>query len=125
MPQYAFTNMAEIFKWYWLNVALDIANVEEEVFELQLMKKLATIIPYIPIIYISDKDKTWKWHLPLGEWNMKIPTFFRKTRQLWFDGPFSVKLNISKKDLADIEKVKLLLKKCKVYYLENYVNITL
>jgi hypothetical protein len=38
---------------------------------------------------------------------------------------FSIKLKIGKKDLADIEKVKLMLKKCKTYFLENYVNLKL
>ena len=54
---------------------------------------------------------------------MKIPTFLKKVRQLDFDGFFSIKIRIDKKDLVDIEKVKLMLKKCKVYYLENYVNL--
>jgi hypothetical protein len=54
---------------------------------------------------------------------MKIPTFLKKLKQLEFDGFFSLKLNIIKKDLADVDKVKLILKKSKMYYLENYINL--
>jgi len=123
IPQYAFANMAEIFKTYKLTVALDISNIDEEKFDIHLIKKIPNLIPYIPVIYLSDKDKTGRWHLPLGEWNMKIPTFLRKLKQLEYDGMFSIKIKIDKKDLVDIEKVKLMLKKCKTYYLENYVNL--
>jgi len=125
IPKYSFTNMAEIFKTYKLKVALDISNIEEDKFDLHLIKKIPNLLPYIPVVYLSDKDKLWKDHLWLWEWNMKIPTFLKKLRQLEFDGFFSLKLNILKKDLADVEKVKLILKKSKMYYLENYINLKL
>ncbi len=125
IPQYSFTNMAEIFKTYKLKVALDISNIEEEKFDLHLIKKIPNLLPYIPVIYLSDKDKLWKWHLGLWEWNMKVPNFLKKLKQLEFDGFFSLKLNIIKKDLADVDKVKLILKKSKIFYLENYVNLKL
>jgi sugar phosphate isomerase/epimerase len=125
VPKYSFSNIAEIFKTYKLSVALDISNLDEERFDIHLIKKLPSLLPYISVIYLSDKDKTGKGHLPLWEWNLKIPSFLKKLKQLEYDGPFSVKLNIVKKDLADIEKVKLYLKKCKTYYLENYINLKL
>ena len=125
VPKYAFLNIAEIFKSMWLKVALDIVNIEEEKFDNILIKKLPNLLPYVSVIYLSDKDKLGKWYLPLWEWNLKIPSFLKKLKQLEYDGVFSVKLKISKKDLADIEKVKLMLKKCKTYYLENYVNLKL
>ena len=123
IPKYAFSNMVEIFKTYKLSVALDVSNIEEEKFDLHLIKKLAHLIPYIPVIYLSDKDKVWKWHLPLWEWNLKLPTFMKKLKQLEYDGYFSIKVKIDKKDLVDVDKVKLILKKCKTHYLENYVNL--
>jgi len=123
LPQYAFSNMAEIFRIYRLTIALDISNIEEEKFDINLIKKLPNLLPYVPVVYLSDKDKTWKWHLPLGEWNMKIPSFLKKLNQLEFDWYFSVKIKIDKKDLVDVEKVKLILKKCKTYFLENYINL--
>ena len=123
LPQYSFTNMAEVFKTLGLKVALDISNIEEEKFDMVLIRKLPNLLPYISVIYLSDKDKTGKGHLPLGEGNLKIPSFLKKLKQLEYDGDFSIKLKIGKKDLADIEKVKLMLKKCKTYYLENFVNL--
>jgi len=125
VPKYAFWNISEIFKTMWLKVALDIVNIEEEKFDNILVRKLPNLLPYVNVIYLSDKNKLGKWYLPLGEWNLKIPSFFKKLKQLEYDGVFSVKLKISKKDLADIEKIKLMLKKCKTYYLENYVNLKL
>ena len=123
IPKFAFNNMAEIIQTYKLSIALDISNIEEDKFDLHLIKKIPNLLPHIQVVYLSDKDKVGKWHLPLGEWNMKIPTFLKKLRQLEFDWFFSIKLDIEKKDLADVEKVKLMLKKCKTYYLENYVNL--
>jgi hypothetical protein len=49
--------MAEIFKTYKLKVALDISNIEEEKFDLHLIKKIPNLLPYIPVVYLSDKDK--------------------------------------------------------------------
>ncbi len=125
VPKYSFTNIAEIFKTLKLKIALDVSNLEEEKFDIALIKKLPNLLPYVKVVYLSDKDKTWKGHLPLWEGNLKLPSFLKKLKQLEFDGDFSIRLNISKKDLADLEKVKLMLKKCKTYYLENYVNLKL
>ncbi len=123
LPKYSFTNIAEVFKTYWLNVTLDITNLEEDSFDLILIKRLPALLPHINVVYLSDKDKTWKWHLPLWEWNLKIPSFLKKMKQLEYDNFFSIKLKVWKKDLADIEKIRLMLKKCKTYFIENYVNL--
>ena len=125
VPKYSFTNMTEIFKTYKLKVALDVSNIEEEKFDLHLMKKIPNLLPFIPVIYLSDKDKIGKWHLPLWDGNMKIPTFLKKLKQLEYDGFFSIKLKISKKDLSDLDKVKILIKKTKIYYIDNYINLKL
>ena len=123
LPQYSFTNITEIFKVMWLKVALDISNLEEEKFDIVLIKKLPTLLPYLNVIYLSDKNRAWKSHLTLWEGNLKIPSFLKKLKQLEYDGLFSIKIKATKKDLADIEKMKLMLKKSKTYYLENYVNL--
>jgi len=125
LPQYAFTNITEVFKTLWLKVALDISNIDEEKFDTILIKKLPNLLPYVNVIYLSDKNKIGKWHLPLGDWSLKIPSFFRKLKQLEYDWLFSLKLKIWKKDLADIDKVKLILKKSKTYYLEGFANLKL
>lgn len=123
LPEYSFNNIAEILKTYRLNLALDTSNIEEDKFDLHLIKKLAVLLPYIKNIYISDKDRKWNWHLPLWEWNLKMPSFLRKLRQLEYDWNFIVRIDIDKKNLVDMEKVKIMLKKSKTYYLENYVNL--
>lgn len=125
LPEYSFNNMAEVIKTYKLFVSLDISNIEEDKFDLHLIKRLPSLLPYISSIYLSDKDRKWKWHLPLWEWNLKIPSFLKKLKKLEYDWNFIVKINIDKKNLADIEKIKLLLKKSKVYYIENYLDAKL
>lgn len=125
IPEYSFSNMAEILSDLKLNISLDISNIEEEKFDINLLKKLQSFVPRTPNIYLSDKDKKWKWHLPLWEWNLKIPSFLKKLKQLEYDGNFIIKLDIDKNNLSDLEKIKLMLKKCRTYYLENYINLKL
>lgn len=125
LPEYSFVNMAEILSELKLNLSLDVSNIEEDKFDINLIKKLQSFVPRMPNIYLSDKDKKWKWHLPLWEGNLKIPSFLKKLKQLEYDGDFIIRLAIDKNDLSDIEKIKLMLKKCRVYYLENYINLKL
>ena len=125
LPKYSFTNITEVLKTYKLKIALDISNIEEDKFDLHLIKKIPNLLPYIPLIYISDKDKLWKGHIPLWDWNMKIPSFLKKLKQLDYDWFFSIKLKITKKDLSDLDKIRLVLKKSKIYFLENYLNLKL
>jgi hypothetical protein len=49
----------------------------------------------------------------------------KKFKQLEFEGNFALKLRIDPHDLADIEKVELILKKCKTYYTENYTMVNI
>ena len=123
LPEYSFNNIAEILKTYKLNLSLDTSNINEDKFDLHLIKKIHTFLPYIQNIYLSDKDRKWNWHLPLWEWNLKIPSFLKKLRQLEYDWNFIIKIDVDKKNLADIEKIKLMLKKSKTYYFENYINL--
>jgi len=123
LPEYSFNNVAEILKTYGLNLSLDISNIEEEKFDINLIKKMHSLLPYIHNIYLSDKDKRWRWHLSLWEWNLKIPSFLKKLRQLEYDWDFIIKIDVDKKYLVDIEKIKIMLKKSKSYYLENYINL--
>lgn len=125
LPEYSFNNIAEILKTYKLNLSLDTSNIQEDKFDLNLIKKLPSFLSYMQTIYLSDKDRKWNWHLSLWEWNLKIPSFLKKLRQLEYDWNFIIRIDIDKKNLSDIEKIKLMLKKSKTYYLENYVNLTL
>ncbi|USN54503.1 MAG: hypothetical protein H6765_08340 [Candidatus Peribacteria bacterium] len=56
---------------------------------------------------------------------LKLPYLFKKFKQFEFDGYFSLKLVLDKKELADIEKVELILKKCKMNYQENYETVVI
>jgi sugar phosphate isomerase/epimerase len=120
IPKFYFSNQAEIIKKYGLYLGLDIANMDEYSLENQFMKKLAIYTPYLTTVYLSDVGKAGDTHLPLGDGVLKLPQMLKKFKQLEFDGGFALKLRIDPHDLADIEKVELILKKCKTYFTENY-----
>lgn len=123
IPKYYFSSIIEIIKKYRMYLALDIAHVEENTLDYQFMKKMPNFIPYLSTVYLSDVGKWGKTHLPLWDGVYKIPTLLKKFKQNEFYGFFSLKLNIAKKDLADIDKVKVILKKCRTYYKENYEQV--
>lgn len=123
IPKHYFSNMKEIIKKYRMYLAVDVANVQEEVLDHDLIKYLPNFIPYISVIYLSDVGKDGKKHLPLGDGVYKLPTLLKKCKQNEYYGFFSLKVNISKKDLADIDKVKVILKKCRTYYKENFETL--
>ena len=75
--------------------------------------------PYLWVVYVSDKSKEGKTHLLPWEWILKLPTFFRKIRKAWYLRPFSVKLGLTKEELADSDKIELLLTKAREY-IEKY-----
>lgn len=124
-PKYYFNNIREIIKKYNADLALDIANIKEFDLEEIFKRKLSNYIPYIKVIYLSDKTKTDKPHVPLWEWILKLPFYLKKLKQNEYDGLFSLKLDLTKQELLDIEKVYVILKKCKLYYMENYENLLL
>ncbi len=125
IPKYYFSSIVEIIKKYRMYLALDVANVEEEILDYQFMKKMSNFIPYLSVVYLSDVGKDGKKHLPLWDGVYKIPTLLKKFKQNEYYNFFSLKLALSKKDLADIEKVKVILKKCRTYYKENYEALKL
>jgi len=123
LPAYSFVNIADIIKKYKAYLALEVVHVREDVLETTLLKRLANFLPYIPIVYLSDKNRWGKKYLPLGEGNLKLPTLLKKFKQFEYEGDFSLRLKLDKKILADSEKVEIILKKCKNYFQEYYVNI--
>lgn len=123
ISKYHFTNIVEIINKYKSYLGLDIANLEETALEVNFLRKIANFIPHIPVVYISDKSKIWNWHIPLWDWVLKLPKVFKKFKQHEYYGNFSLKLDLPKKDLADLEKVELILRKCKVYYKENFEDL--
>lgn len=124
-PKYYFNNIREIIRKYNAELALDISNIKELDLEELFKRKLSNYIPYIKVIYLSDKTKTDKPHVPLWEGVLKLPFYLKKLKQNEYDWYFSLKLELSKQELLDIEKVHVILKKCRLYYIENYENLSL
>lgn len=118
LPRYYFTNIVDVVKKYKFFLWLDIVSIEENVLETTFLKKMSNFLPYISTVYISDKSKTWVWHISLWEWVLKLWTIFKTFIKNDFQWYFSLKLDISKKDLADLEKVEQILKKNMIYYKE-------
>lgn len=125
ISKYRFANIVDIIKVHHCYLWLDVSNIDESTIDNDLIRKLPTLTPYMSMMYLSDKSKTWKSHLPLGDWDLKLIQVLKKMRQLDFDGHFSIKLNLSKKYLADQSKIELVLKKCKNYYTEYYKDLVL
>ena len=125
IPKYYFKNMVQIIKKYTMYLGLDITNMNEEVLEYQFMRKISNFIPYLGVVYLSDVDKRGRNHLPLGDGQLKLELLLKKFKQFEYEGPFSIKLNLPKKTLADIDKVEVLIKKCRVYFTENFTDLKL
>jgi hypothetical protein len=54
---------------------------------------------------------------------LKLVSLLKKLKEHKFSRYFSLKLDISKTDLADADKVLILLKKAQRYYQENYLDL--
>ena len=120
LPKYRFNSIIKIIKTYHANLGLDIANLEEEEFEASLLRNINNFVPYISTIYLSDKTKYDQSHVMLGEGVLNIPSLMRKLSHARYEGYFSLKLAIDKKDLASMEKLDLILQRCIAYYKEHY-----
>lgn len=125
IPQNRMTNITEIIKKYGLQLWIDLVNLDETTIDSELLKKMWNYIPYIEVVYLADKTKLDKFHAPLWEWNLKLQSLLKKFKQNDYERYFSLKLDMSKKDLADIEKVEIVLTKCINYFHENYTNVVL
>lgn len=125
IPKYRFSNLVEIIKKYGCNLWLDIAWLDEDSFEDDFMRKLEDFTPYLSAIYLSDKTKEGKPHVLPGDGTLKLPTLLKKLKKNKYSRYFSLKINISKWDLADSDKLDLILKKATKYFEENYVDVKL
>lgn len=124
IPKFRFSNIVDIIKKYHCYLAFDLSNVEDVVLETEFMRKIPNFIPYLSIIYLSDKTKTGKGHLPLGDGELKLPSILKKLKQFEYQSIFSVKLSLTKNELSDQNKVEIILKKCKAYYNEYFKDVT-
>lgn len=125
IPKYRFSNMVEIVKKYLCYIWLDISNLDSDSFESDFLRKMKDFLPYLAIIYISDKSRVGEWHILPGDWVLKLPTFLKKLKEYWYTRYLSTKITISKSDLADSDKVKLILKKSRTYLQEYYDELKL
>lgn len=123
IPQYRFSNMVEIVKKYLCYIGLDISNLDSDSFESDFLRKMKDFLPYLAVIYFSDKSRVGEWHILPGDWVLKLPTFLKKLKEYWYNRYLSTKITISKSDLADSDKVKLILKKSRNYLQEYYDEI--
>jgi len=125
IPKFYFKNMVEIIKKYSMYLGLDIAHISEEVLEYQFMRKMSNFVPYLSVVYLSDVDKHGNLHLPLGEGQLKLEELLKRFKGTEYDSYFSVKLELEKKVLADMKKVEVLLKKCRLHFKENYEDLVI
>lgn len=115
IPAYRFSNVVDIIKKYGCNLALDIANMNVDDLETIFVNKLDDFAPYLALIYISDKSQSGQPHLLPWEWILKLPAFFKKVRKAGYIRPFSVKLSLSKEELADGDKIEMLLTRAREF----------
>ena len=123
IPKYRFNNLVEIIKKYGCNLWLNISWLNEDSLEDDFMRKIDDFIPYISTIYLSDKNKEWKSYILPGDWILKLPTFLKRVKKWKYNRFVSLKINIDKSDLADSDKLELILKKAVKYFQENYVEV--
>lgn len=122
IPEYRFSNIIDIVKKYDAYVWLDISNMDMDSFENEFTRKVDDYVPYLSVIYLSDKTKDWKSHLIPWEWTLDLQTFLKRLKKGWYERPISVKLDFKPTELASKEKLKKQLKKVKTYYEKYYLN---
>jgi len=123
IPKYRFSNMVEIVKKYLCYVWLDVANLDSDSFESDFLRKMKSFLPYLSVVYLSDKSRVWEWHILPGDWVLKLPTFLKKLKEYWYNRYISTKIKITKSDLVDSDKIKLILKKSRNYIQEYYDEV--
>ena len=122
IPKFHFTNIIDIIKNYKCFLGLDISNMDTYELENIFIKKIKDFAPYVSNIYLSDKNTQGKNHLVLWDWNIKIWSILKEFFEYKYQWYFSIKISLEKKDLADMEKVNILLSRCKKYFDDNYNN---
>lgn len=120
LPKYRFNSIIKIIKTYHANLGLDIANLEEDEFDSSLLRNLKNFVPYISTIYLADKTQYDQSHVIPGDGILNIPSLMKKLHAANYKGYFSLKLHIDKKDLAQMEKLDIILQRCIGYYKQHY-----
>ncbi len=124
IPKYRFANVVDIIKKFGCFLGLDVANIDEDALENDFMRKIQQFVPYISVVYFSDKSRQGKTHILPGDGILKLPSFLQKLKQGGYDRYFSSKIQIDKRDLADTEKVVMLFKNARAYFKEHFEDIS-
>lgn len=123
IPKYRFSNIVEIIKKYLCYLGLDISNMDSNSLENDFMRRIKDFLPYISVFYLSDKSRTGEDHVLPGDGTLKLAFLLEKLKEYGFNRYISTKLKLSKTDLSDVDKVKLILKKARKYYVENFEEV--
>ncbi len=123
IPKYHFRNIVEIIKKYWSYLALDISHLNQDLLEWEFLHKLQKFIPHLSVIYFSDKTKLWKPHILPWDWTLKLTKILKRLKKELFSWYLSLKIDINKNDLADLDKTLLILQKAVHFYHENYEEV--
>lgn len=124
IPKYRFKDIVEIIETFWCNLWLDVSNMDLDSFEGEFLWKVDRFVPYVSSLYLSDATRTSN-HLFPWEWEMKLQELLRRFRREWYSRFISFKINLSKVDMSDSDKLELLLRKAVTYYNDYYVNAQL
>jgi sugar phosphate isomerase/epimerase len=77
-PKFRFSSIVEIIKRYKALVGLDTSHISEESRDTMVLRKMESIIPYISVVYASDKNAAGVEHMPLGEGILPVHTLLEQ-----------------------------------------------
>jgi len=83
IPEYRFSNIIDIVKKYDAYIWLDICNVDIDSFEDEFTRKIYDYVPYISVIYLSDRTKDGKSHLLPWDWTLELESFLKELKKSW------------------------------------------
>ena len=124
IPEYRFSNLIDIVKEYDAYIGLDISNMDMDSFENEFTRKVDDYVPYLSVVYLSDKKKNGDAHLVPWEWTLDLQSFLKRLKETWYNRPVSIKLDLKPGDLANKDKLKRQLKKVKSYYEKYFLDAT-
>ena len=123
IPEYRFSNIIDIVKNYDCYIWLDINNIDSELLENEFTRKIDDYVPYISVIYLSDKTKNWKNRLALWDGTLDLQNFLKNLKKSWYTRPISIKLDLKPSELANKSAIKKQFKKIRSYYDNFFLDI--
>ena len=102
---------------------MDINNIDSELLENEFTRKIDDYVPYISVIYLSDKTKNWKNRLALWDGTLDLQNFLKNLKKSWYTRPISIKLDLKPSELANKSAIKKQFKKIRSYYDNFFLDI--